>query len=111
VNECPKHGKHVGSDLRLDLGLDVKDLELDVKDLQLDLRLDLKDSRFASRLAPKGLRLDVRDLHTSLLLSSASSHLPQCQCRITTSLTQSVIRCHHEKIITNLEALHISWPS
>jgi len=56
VNERPKHGKqlNVGSDLRLDLGLDVKDLRSDLRlalnDLQLDLRLDL-------RLAPKDLRL------------------------------------------------------
>ena len=50
MNECLKHGKqlNVGSESRLDLGLDIKDL-------RLDLRLDLKD-----------LRLDVIDLRASL---------------------------------------------
>jgi len=51
VNERPKHGKKLklGSDLRLDLGLDVKDLRLDLR----QMRLDMKDSRLDLRLAPK----------------------------------------------------------
>jgi len=46
VNERPKHGKklNVGSDLRLDLRLDVKDLRLDLKDLRLDVRHTLMEN-------------------------------------------------------------------
>ena len=58
-----KYGKqlNVGSDFRLDLGLDVKDfrldLRLDLKDSRLDLRLARNDLGLDLRLAPKDLRL------------------------------------------------------
>jgi len=64
VNERPKHGKqlNVGSDLRLDLGLDVKDL-------RLDLRLDLKNLRLDLRLARNDFRLDLRLAHKDFRLA------------------------------------------